>query len=60
MASTNICAAYGRPSSCQGSPLTMPTTPIDGSAVMASIERVKIAGSMMAAPVTSSGFCTVP
>src|SRR6266566_1359612 len=40
--------------------LTTPTTPIDGSADMASIDRVKIVGSMTAAPVTSSGFCTVP
>ena len=46
--------------SIHGMLLTTPTTPIDGSADMASIDRVKILGSMMAAPVTSSGFCTVP
>ena len=40
--------------------LTTPMTPTEGSADMASIDRVKIAGSMTAAPVTSSGFCTVP
>ena len=37
-----------------------PTTPIDGSAEIASIERVNSDGSMIAAPVRSSGFCTVP
>jgi hypothetical protein len=40
--------------------LTTATTPIDGSFDIAGIARVNIVGSMTAAPVTSSGFCTVP
>ena len=60
IASTNTCPWYGCPGSVHGRVLMMPTTPIDGSADMTSIARVKIVGSMTAAPVTSSGFCTVP
>jgi hypothetical protein len=60
MASTNICPMYGRPVSIHGRELTMPTTPTEGSPDMTSTARVKIVGSMTAAPVTSSGFCTVP
>ena len=60
IASTNRCVTWAPPSSSQGTPWMTPTTPIDGSAAIARIALVKIVGSMIAAPVTSSGFCTVP
>lgn len=60
IASTNICPKYGRPSSTHGRLLTIPTTPTEGSRDIASIAFVNSDGSMTAAPVTSSGFCTVP
>ncbi len=59
-ASASTWPTHGRPSASQGRVLITATTPTDGSADMTSMQRVKMAGSMTAAPVMSSGFCTVP